>query len=106
MGGANISLADHSGRGHGYPPTTYSRPDRRAIATGPTREILAAVALAALEWKIPVEEREGIAGQLEHIRAQVFGVIGGQAMSKFFDCGGGFSGNNAPSKLRANQMEG
>ena len=63
--------------------------------SGKREEILAAVNSVLVEWKILIEEREGTAGRTEHVRAEVSRRIGGEPISKYLNCGRGFSGNNA-----------
>ena len=63
--------------------------------SGKREQILAAVNTVLLEWKILIDEREGTAGRTEHVRAEVSRRIGGEPISKYLNCGRGFSGNNA-----------
>ena len=63
--------------------------------SGKREAILAAVNTALAEWKILIDERDGTAGRTEHVRAEVSRRIGGEPLSRYLNCGRGFSGNNA-----------
>ena len=45
--------------------------------------------------KIPVEQRDPRAGMLHNLNAEVLRRLGNTSLSVYFDCGRGFSGNNA-----------
>lgn len=57
--------------------------------------IFVALEKAFAELKIPIEARDPQTGLLRNLNAEVSRRIGGQAMSRYLDCGRGFSGNNA-----------
>lgn len=63
--------------------------------TGKREQILAAVNTVLHEWKILIDERDGTPGRAEHIRAEVSRRIGGEPISRYLNCGRGFSGNHA-----------
>lgn len=63
--------------------------------TGARDSIYAAFEKVFAELKIPVQTRNRDAGLLHNLNADVSRRLGGEAMSRYLDCGRGFSGNNA-----------
>ncbi len=57
--------------------------------------IFVALEAAFAELKIPVESRDPKYGLLRNLNAEFSRRLGGEPMSKYLDCGRGFSGNNA-----------
>ena len=63
--------------------------------TGSRDSIYAALVAVFAELKIPVAEYDASRGMLHNVNANVSRRLGGEAMSKYLDCGRGFSGSNA-----------
>lgn len=62
---------------------------------GPRDSIFAALETTFRELKIPIEARDPQTGLLRNLDAEVSRRLGGQPLSRYLDCGRGFSGNNA-----------
>lgn len=63
--------------------------------TGARDSIYLAFEKVFAELRIPVLARNQSAGLLHNLNADVSRRLGGEAMSRYLDCGRGFSGNNA-----------
>ena len=57
--------------------------------------IFAALESTFAELKIPIETRNPKAGLLHNLNAEVTRRLGNEPLSRYLDCGRGFSGNNA-----------
>ena len=57
--------------------------------------IFTAIEGAFKELKIPVETRDPKSGMPRNLNAEVTRRLGNEALSRYLDCGRGFSGNNA-----------
>lgn len=62
---------------------------------GARDSIYAAFEKVFAELKIPVQVRNQNAGLLHNLNADISRRLGGEALSRYLDCGRGFSGNNA-----------
>jgi hypothetical protein len=63
--------------------------------SGNRDSIFAALTTVFNELKIPVQLNDPKQGLLNNLNAEVSRRLGGQPMSRYIDCGRGFSGNNA-----------
>lgn len=63
--------------------------------TGERDAIFAALTTVFQELKIPVETPDPRRGLATNLNADISRRLGGQALSRYLDCGRGFSGNNA-----------
>ena len=107
LAAASLLLGPTAASGQGGTPNVrtvlpgFDQPillDTRALSypiTGKREQILAAVNTVLLEWKILIDERDGTTGRTEHVRAEVSRRIGGEPISRYLNCGRGFSGNHA-----------
>lgn len=62
---------------------------------GARDSIFAAISAVFAELKIPVEASNAGAGMLRNLNAQISRRLGGEPLSRYLDCGRGFSGSNA-----------
>jgi len=62
---------------------------------GARDSIFTALSAVFAELKIPVEASNTDTGMLRNLSAQISRRLGGEPMSRYLDCGRGFSGNNA-----------
>jgi hypothetical protein len=63
--------------------------------TGERDAIFAALTTVFQELKIPVESPDPRRGLASNLNADISRRLGGQPLSRYLDCGRGFSGNNA-----------
>ncbi|HEX4934122.1 MAG TPA: hypothetical protein VFV33_13125 [Gemmatimonadaceae bacterium] len=62
---------------------------------GPRDSIYAALTKVFQELRIPVQTANPKAGLLNNLNADISRRLGGEPVSRYLDCGRGFSGNNA-----------